>query len=379
MLLTSFGGPNFLVNSKTSLKQYESATASSANGSSVAVWTDQYSTSDTDIKAQLFDPSGNKVGGEIWVAYTSNNEHSPTVGMDSNGNFVVAWVEDVSGTNKDIYAARFTASGAYAGCTTVAASGLNEYDPSLAVAANGTFVVSYTQDTSATNQDVRAHLYTAYGAIICDLGVSTYSWLKESHSSAARAADGRFAIAYQADYGGGDIDVHLARYDAGGNLLSNQAMDYSTRTDQNPKVSMDDYGNSVVVYEVVVGGNSDIKYRRVNSSGAMGTELTLAAGTGQDWAPSVALDRTNGKFVVAYNMSPSLTDISFTSIIVREVSASDAVGAAINLGSSATPGIGPAVSVAGGIGAPSHRYMVTFTLYGSSYDYDVFSRAGSLA
>src|SRR5262245_10482157 len=113
MLLSSTGGL-FKINTKTDQAQYEPATASSAGGRSVVVWTDQWSGSDTDIRAQVF-KDGVKWGGEILVAWTSKPEHSPAVAMDSSGNFTVVWVEDYSPTDKDIKGAHFTADGAYVG------------------------------------------------------------------------------------------------------------------------------------------------------------------------------------------------------------------------------------------------------------------------
>src|SRR4051794_30165388 len=78
--------------------RYESANASSAYNRSVVVWRTDYGTTDSDIRAQLYDGVGNRVGGEFGIATSTKKEHAPAVAMDSQGNFVVAWTLDYSST-----------------------------------------------------------------------------------------------------------------------------------------------------------------------------------------------------------------------------------------------------------------------------------------
>ena len=61
----------------------------SSNGSSVVVWTEAKSSTDTDVKAQRYDALGHKVGGEVVVATGRNPQHNPSVAMDGSGGFVV--------------------------------------------------------------------------------------------------------------------------------------------------------------------------------------------------------------------------------------------------------------------------------------------------
>src|SRR5439155_1790297 len=93
--LMSVTALEFQINTRAVHRQFESVNASSANGRSVVVWTDEYNTTgDTDIRAQIYDGHGAKLGGEILVAGSSRAEHQPAVAMDANGNFAVSWTED---------------------------------------------------------------------------------------------------------------------------------------------------------------------------------------------------------------------------------------------------------------------------------------------
>src|SRR3954470_17812562 len=90
-------GPEFLapINTTTRNNQYNSDNASSNNGTSVVVWTDQFSSTDRDIRAQRFDRFGARLGPEIVVSFSSLDEDQPHVAMDSRGGFVVSWTQTV--------------------------------------------------------------------------------------------------------------------------------------------------------------------------------------------------------------------------------------------------------------------------------------------
>src|SRR3954468_8697413 len=67
-------GVESLVNTTTRNAQFESDNASSANGMSVAVWPDTFSSSDHDIRAQLYNANGTPRGSEIAVSLSGLDE-----------------------------------------------------------------------------------------------------------------------------------------------------------------------------------------------------------------------------------------------------------------------------------------------------------------
>src|SRR5262245_57060602 len=75
--LLSLSGSEFLVNASKLHPQNQAAVASSALGRSVVVWTDNKASKDSDIKAQLFDAAGRKIGKELTITGTRNNEYNP--------------------------------------------------------------------------------------------------------------------------------------------------------------------------------------------------------------------------------------------------------------------------------------------------------------
>ena len=131
-------GPEMIspVNTTTRNNQFDADNASSVNGSSVVVWTDQFSVTDHDIRAQLFNAAGAKVGPEIVVSFSSLDENSPAVAMDSHGNFVVSWTQIQPGGDTNVVAQRFSSAGSRQGALIpVGAGTFREHDSDVAMSA----------------------------------------------------------------------------------------------------------------------------------------------------------------------------------------------------------------------------------------------------
>jgi hypothetical protein len=342
--MMSVVGPELHVNTTTALNQSQVDVASRpvAGGGSVVVWTHQYNSSgsDTDIRAQRYDGAGNKVGGEISVAANIYQESQPSVAMDANGNFVVVWVDNVSNSgNTNIVAQRYFANGVANGPRIqVATDARREFDPSVAMDSAGNFVVSYTLAYSSTDLDVYAKRYSAGGALL-GTQVVAGGTRNEHSSSVARTWDGRFAIAYQIDQAATGSDIMLRRYTAGGALVNTHAIANSTRNEFDPEAAMDWYGNTMVVYQYAYSNfDHDIYARRVSNTGIMGGAIGVDTGTNYEFNPAIAVDLSDGDFVVAYqqltNTGTSLAGPN--RLIVREMNANGTIKSTTNLGDRST-------------------------------------------
>jgi Ca2+-binding RTX toxin-like protein len=143
-----------------------------SNGGFVATWHefDQFGT--VFIRAQLYDALGVRVGGEITVNTnglvghnTENNEPGQLfdVAPLPGGGFVVAWARQAN--DGDIVFQRFGPTGAKLGTETNVAGGADahqEWDPGIALLANGNFIVTWIED-SAAGADIHGTAYTPAG------------------------------------------------------------------------------------------------------------------------------------------------------------------------------------------------------------------------
>jgi hypothetical protein len=344
--LLSLSPVAFTVNTQTAGNQFESDTASSAAGS-VVVWTTNGigGGSTHDIHAQMFNPNGTKRGFEFLVNEARVENRLPKVAMNNQGEFVVAWersITFVDGTvanNTSTIESRFFDS---AGHPTeqhdqVASDFLavGDRQPAVAIDLFGNYVISYTEGTLTTDRNVRAKEFDRNHTLLSDIHVGASSIADETRSSVAIPSNNTgFDIAYQFEtHGSSQSAVILNEYGGNGQLKPNGVHVISNSTDsRDPSVAMDNAGNAVVAYSRLVGTDYDIKAKRLNSSGAVGSEIFVQQTFAQETDPDVAVSPTGGAFVVAYDTdlfgAPPGTN---RSVEVSEVNASDTVVGRLNL------------------------------------------------
>jgi hypothetical protein len=136
------------------------------------------------VYARLFNSVGTNLGGEFLVnQYTPGNQRTPAVAALSSGNFVVAWVSElerssvatdgsgnVTGTynSVDIYARVYNPSGTPLTGEFLVNTTTNVCaDPSIAGAADGTFIIAWSERNLSLPQngwDISARMFSATGA-----------------------------------------------------------------------------------------------------------------------------------------------------------------------------------------------------------------------
>jgi hypothetical protein len=221
-------------------------------------------------------------------------------------------------------------------------------------------VVAYTLHDP--DRDVIAHMFHNDGSFFRRINVAR-SFAEEHSANVARADDGRFAIAYQIDSRHGlNSDIRLRRYNARGALLGASVITGTRhRLETNPAVALDNSGSAVVAYEVRIGGDWDIHARRVSNRGRVGPVFAVQDIIGSDeLGPSIALDRTTGRFAVSYEYAEG----GSTGVEVAEFQANGQRIQTIDLGTNRDF---PAISIDG-----FGFYFVTYT----SFDRDDDPEAG---
>ena len=335
------------VNTTTRNAQFGSANATSSNGTSVVVWTDTFSSRDHDIRAQRFTSTGAKLGNEIVVSGISLDEGEPSVSINSQGEFVVAWRQTLASGDTNVLARKFNSSGTPAGSIVQVGVGtFAETDPQVAMDAQGGFVVAYTRNTNNNNPDVFAKRYAPNTLLTAVTSVATTS-KAENHPSVAMTADGRYTVAWEEAFSATDHDIKLAQFSSSGTRLASRTVTSSSVNETDPSLSVDIFNNAVVGWVRHNPSNNDIQARRLFNGGILGNIIPIATTTANDFNPSVALARTGGKFVVSYT---SVTGL-LSRVKVAEVSASNSV---------TTLDAGPRFSAAVSIGG-ADQYLLTYT------------------
>jgi hypothetical protein len=383
----------FQVNSTQGIADSNSDTASSPGGIRVVAWEDTYiaNSNDHDIYAQMYNPDGSRRGGQIAVETNTAFQSHPRVGMDANGDFVVAWQENTrfldGNTQNYIVAKVFDSNGnATTGRIAVAphVGALNNTDPDVAMDANGDFTVAWHESVPGTNESfIGAAEYDRFGDFLANPHVPNVNGDIQSSPSVAMTPDGRIDIAYQdappPNFSGQPV-IRLARFDAFANRLSDQTLQPQAGPVEPdgfvPNISVDNAGNAVVVYQTITQGGSsrfnntfDIYAILVNPADladpnqlAGNTFSITHTGIGFDapgtpsTLPDIALDPNgSGNFVVVFNTQLPGAPVGRQTVQAAEVSSTTGVFGSFILGAFPNNS-GPAVSIDGNGG-----YMMPFT------------------
>jgi hypothetical protein len=373
-LLSSFDGSEQRVSlNPQATDNTQSANASSANGTSVAVWTNHYGGTDNDIWAQRFDKLGHAAGAPIAVDFTTADSYDPRVAMDATGRFVVTWVDLHADGTRSIMMRYFSAAGApLTNITQVSDTGSDDYNPAVA-ASNDSLVISWTHQFSSSDTNIDAERYIISGGVPTSptrIYVNTDTNL-EDYSSVAMSPTGKFDIVYDRQFSGSDWDIFGSQYSSTGALLHGfVAINFDSNPELYPSIAMDNAGNAVVAYTEYANGNDDGIYaNRWSSSNVVSGRILVhdAYGVGEDNA-SVALEPVGGQFVVAY------VEVEVDNSSGAQVTEMDSNNTPLaTLGR--VPGFNPVISIDG-----LDRYLVTYHWYNtSSGHYDVFSRRDLLS
>ena len=150
--------PEFRVNTYTTQAQRLSSVAMDAVGNFVISWQSvAQDGSGQGIFAQRYLADGSAVDLEFRVnTYTTQGQGRPSVAMDADGDFVISWQSNVQdGSGYGIYAQRYHADGTTDGneFPVNAYTNLGQRWPSVAMDADGDFVIAW-QDENGHDGDV---------------------------------------------------------------------------------------------------------------------------------------------------------------------------------------------------------------------------------
>lgn len=254
------------------------------------------------------------------------NEHAAAVAMSASGSFVVTWERD-----DHLYFQRFNAAGVAQGAITQGDSGLSNVGMStVGMNAAGDFTVLYR----VTN----GLLVGVWGRGFNADGTEKYTYFQAasgdaSDPSIAMASDGSFIMTYEGSGDGAALGVYARKYLANGNadgsaFVVNQ---HTTGNQDNASVALLSVSNSVIVWSGQgAGDNNGVHARQYGASnvapvnsvpGAQSTredeELTFSSGNGNlisisdadagTAAMQVTLTATNGVITLGSTASLSFS------------------------------------------------------------------------
>jgi len=305
-------GANFKVNTAGTFFDIRAAVSSDAAGNFVITWMhDPTGFFDVNIYAQRYSSAGAALDTNFKVNTDGggNSHFSPAISSDAAGDFVITWWDDRNG-NSDIFAQRYSSAGTALDTNfkvNTNAGTSNQIWPAVSSDTAGNFVICW-EDFRNGNYDIYAQRYSSSGAALdTNFRVNTDAGSFQQHSPAVSGdADGNFVIVWiDRRKDGATHEVYAQRYSSTGAVVDTNFRvntDAWTGSYSDPAVSSDANGNFVICWNDIRNGNADIFVQRYSSSGALiGTNLKVNtdAGTAYQNYPAVSSDAA-GNLVITW-------------------------------------------------------------------------------
>ncbi|MEZ0579974.1 Calx-beta domain-containing protein [Nocardioides sp. MH1] len=250
-------GSEVRINATTAGDQGDSSVAIDATGDFVVTWLSGPDLYTADVYARRYSATGAALGGETLVNITTaGSQYEPEVAMDANGAYVIAWTHASGGANS-VYLRRYTRTGApltneFVGDLTNIGS---EYEPSVAMDAGGDFVVTWTGYDGDIGEDDPSGVYAQrFTGISSRQGpevlVNTATSGDQTGSSVAMDADGDYVVTWTSD----DADlsgVFTQRYTADGVRVGRETRANLTTTSSQwlAQVGLDADGDALIAWD----------------------------------------------------------------------------------------------------------------------------------
>lgn len=247
-------GLDIKVNTTVEGDQLNPRIHSNGQGTTLVVW--ESLGNPPGIYAQQYDNEGNPVGDEFEVA-TGNNLENPLVAVAVDGSFVIAWEE--AGSENGIVLQRYD-SGRNPVGEAVATSLTNTGNQgTLALDGQGNILLVGTEGNGA-NAGIFAQRYNAQNELIQDFKVSS-GGINAANPTIAMAANGNYVIAWQqitpGNQAGAARNIVARRFNATGplDLEAFQVNTTAQANQENPVVAIAPDGSTFSISWESGGGN----------------------------------------------------------------------------------------------------------------------------
>jgi len=282
--LVAVSASDVKVNQTASVGQTLPSVAMDANGDFVVAWGDQTAKYEYNVDARVYNSAGQPQTNEIIVGSTIGVPR-PTVAMDANGDFVVAW--QVLNSNSYLYgvsAQRFNLAGSPQGSTLTVTSGSSRSTmgekPEVAMDSTGDFTIAY-QGYDSNLLGIFAQRFNSTGVAQGSIfPVNTVTTGNQSGPTIAMDSAGDFVIAWQDGGQAQNAGIYAQRYNSsgvaqGGNTAINTVT--SGASPGNPSVAMEPTGQYAIAWQfaqTAAGTGTGFQGIETQRFGATGSALT---------------------------------------------------------------------------------------------------------
>ena len=272
--------PDFLVNEQISVDGSEQSTPyidGDGNGNYVITWKDDRSGTNFDIYAQIYLSDGTTLGDNFKVNDSNETyaQYFPVVAVDPNLNFVIAWLDKRNPWEWNVYAQRFSNDGTALGDNFKVNADTTNADqeyPSISIDSCGNFVIVWADERNG-EWDIYAQRYLNDGSTVGDnfkinddAGNSTQYWPTSSGDKSGNFIVTWVDVRYNDDY-----DIYAQRFLADGTAIGNNFKvntDIGNSSQLRPDIAIKENGDFIISWGDERNGNWDVYAQRYLSDGS---------------------------------------------------------------------------------------------------------------
>ena len=222
-------------------------------GNFVVVWADDSNNdNDYDIYMSGFDSDGNLLFSNIKVnKANSGNQTRPKIAMAPDGRFVVSWNDQQKNDHIHIKLRAFNADGKPAGSerNILNQSKGTQRNPSIAMDAQGNYVIAWESDNTNNVYQIRAQKYDFDGKELSQIyTINSKSKGQQLHSAVGMNGKGAFYVAYRDDNNHDEkYDIRVRGWDENLNeIIADTKLYSANHNNEQPTICVDDSNHAVV-------------------------------------------------------------------------------------------------------------------------------------
>ena len=364
----------FTVNTVTTGTQTDPNVIQLTNGNILVSWTSTDNTgagaaAGIDVIGQLYDPLGNRIGGEFRLnnSFFADDEQDMELAALPGGGFISVF-EDTNATSTSIRLNEYDANGvAVTSSTTVVSDGLaadpNYRNPIVAVSSATSVLIVYEEVTGG-NSDLVAKIYNpstnTYGA--------QFAVLTDGNSMAnadvAVLSNGNYVIVGNRSFTDNALEYRVLD-SAGANVVSATFVtgtNTNTENDREAAVTALTGGGFIISWTNTDATDTDIEFRVYNNAGAQtGSGFAGSGGATDNNNESKVIALADGSFVIVW-------DNDETGTLGVDVQHFSAAGTA--LGSVFTVSADNAQSISG-VGLADGRFAIVWDVSGGEISMEI--------
>lgn len=234
-----------------------------SDGKFVIIWPAEGADGMGDVRGQLFNADGSKAGGSFLVnSYTASLQHNAKVSALPGGGFVVTWVStQQEDSQRGVYAQLFDGSGNAIGGETQVATTTDaaQTNQTVTALAGGGYVITWLSADGAST-GVYSQLFDATGAKAgVETRVSTTTNGEKVQQDVVALPDGGFAVTWVSVLGG-SRQIFLQIMDADGQKIGGETRvtNGGQGLEANPQISVLANGDIAVTWTAIDGSGSGI-------------------------------------------------------------------------------------------------------------------------